>query len=210
MKAFGKPLSAEEEKEMLKRLGQGDAEARNILVERNMRLVAHIAKKYSIGDWDMEDLISIGTIGLIKGINSFKQDKNIKLATYAAKCIDNEILMMLRSEKRRQGDVSIYDPVGKDKEGNEINIIDVVSAESPDIVEDYLRDERIQCIQKNIDKVLTNREKMIIIKRYGLTGEDAVAQSELATEIGISRSYVSRIEKRALEKLKKLLWECGL
>lgn len=205
MKAFEKPLSANEEKEMIERFHNGDIEARNILVERNMRLVAHMVKKYLTADRDTDDLISVGTIGLIKAVNSFKPDKSIRLATYAAKCIDNELLMMLRAEKRKSKEVSIYEPIGKDKEGNEISLIDVVGEQKEDVVEDYIFAQRVVCLYNNLDKVLNEREKKVVIWRYGLNGEEPLTQSELAVELGISRSYISRIEKKALLKLKKLL-----
>lgn len=205
LKTFKKPLSAEEEKEILERFFNGDAEAKNILIEKNMRLVAHMAKKYGGLDTDIEDVISVGTIGLIKAVNSFKKDKNIKFATYAAKCIDNEILMMLRSQKRKSKEVSLYEPVGTDKEGNEISIIEIIGEENTDIVEKFIFEERIKCINKNFNEVLTKREKTIIIKRYGLYGNNQMTQSELAEELGISRSYVSRIEKKALFKLREVL-----
>lgn len=190
---------------MLHRLKQGDIEARNVLIEKNMRLVAHMTRKYITADREIEDLISVGTIGLIKAINSFKPDKNIRLATYAAKCIDNEILMMLRAEKRKMNEVSIYEPVGKDKEGNEISIIDVVGEEQVDVVEECIRDQRIKCLEKNMNDVLTKREKMIIINRYGLGDKEEMTQNDLAEKLGISRSYVSRIEKKALSKLRRML-----
>lgn len=190
---------------MLERFHSGDMEARNILIEKNMRLVAHMTKKYASMDRDIDDLISVGTIGLIKAINSFKPDRSIRLATYAAKCIDNELLMMLRAEKRKMKEVSIYDPIGTDKEGNEISIIDVIGEEKEDVVEDYIFLQRVGCLYDYMDTVLTKREKMIIIKRYGLNGAEELTQSQIAQELGISRSYVSRIEKKALSKLKKLL-----
>ena len=205
MKSFEKPLSAEEEKEILECLYNGDNKARDILVEKNMRLVAHMTKKYSTPDRDVRDLISVGTVGLIKAINSFKPDKGIRFATYAAKCIDNELLMMLRSEKKKSREVSIYEPIGTDKEGNEISIIEIVSDEEKDIVEDCIFDERIACLYKKMGRVLNKREMTVISERYGLFGNDEKTQCELAKELGISRSYVSRIEKKALEKLKKLL-----
>ncbi len=207
LKAFDKPLSLEEEKDMLSRFHKGDMEARNVLVERNMRLVAHMVKKYSVGDRDVEELISVGTIGLIKAVNSFKPDKSIRLATYAAKCIDNEILMMLRQERRRMNEMSIYEPVGSDKEGNEISLIDVISDEEVDVVEDCMCAQQMQCLKKNIKKCLNKRELLIIVNRYGLGGGEPMTQSELAKAMGISRSYVSRIEKRALEKLREVLAE---
>ena len=196
MKAFEKPLSAKEEKEMIERFHNGDMEARNILVERNMRLVAHMVKKYLQADRDTDDLISVGTIGLIKAVNSFKPDKSIRLATYAAKCIDKE--------------VSMYEPIGKDKEGNEISLIDIVGEEKEDVVEDCLFAQRVLCLYQNLDKVLNEREKTIIIRRYGLNGKEPMTQSELADRLGISRSYISRIEKKALLKLKKLLEDAKL
>lgn len=205
MKAFDKPLSAKEEKEMIERFHNGDIEARNILIERNMRLVAHIVKKYLTAEREADDLISVGTIGLIKAVNSFKPDKSIRLATYAAKCIDNELLMMLRMEKRKSKEVSIYEPIGKDKEGNEISLIDVVGEEKENVVEDYIFAQRVVCLYNNIDKVLSEREKEVIVRRYGLDGNDPITQNELAQQLGISRSYISRIEKKALQKLKKLL-----
>lgn len=205
LKTFEKPLSPDEEKEILRRFCEGDASQRNVLIEKNMRLVAHMVKKYNDKERDIDDLISVGTIGLIKAVDSFKPDKNIKFATYAAKCIDNEILMMLRSEKKKIREVSIYEPIGTDKEGNEISIIEIVGDDTEDVVEGHIRKQRVECLKKNIDKVLTKREKMIIIKRYGLFETDEMTQSELAKTLGISRSYVSRIEKKALGKLKNLL-----
>ncbi len=196
MKAFDKPLSAKEEKEMIERFHNGDIEARNILIERNMRLVAHMVKKYLTAEREADDLISVGTIGLIKAVNSFKPDKSIRLATYAAKCIDNELLMMLRMEKRKSKEVSIYEPIGKDKEGNEISLIDVVGEEKENVVEDYIFAQRVVCLYNNIDKVLSEREKEVIVRRYGLDGNDPITQNELAQQLGISRSYISRIEKR--------------
>ena len=155
-------------------------------------------------------LISIGVIGLIKAVNSFKPDKSIRLATYAAKCIDNELLMMLRMEKRKSKEVSMYEPIGKDKEGNEISLIDIVGEEKEDVVEDCLFAQRVLCLYQNLDKVLNEREKTIIIRRYGLNGKEPMTQSELADRLGISRSYISRIEKKALLKLKKLLEDAKL
>lgn len=199
------PLSAKEEQEMLERSMAGDITARNILIEKNMRLVAHMIKKYISKDRETQDLISVGTIGLIKAVNSFKPEKSIKLATYAAKCIDNELLMMLRAEKRKSKEVSMYDPIGTDKEGNEISLIEIVGEETADIVDDYIFSQRIECIRKNIDNILTKREQIIIKYRYGLHDGKEYTQNELANMLGISRSYVSRIEKKALEKLKKML-----
>ena len=205
MKSFEKPLSAQEEEIMLKRCRRGDLQARNLLIEKNMRLVAHMTKKYASPERDIQDLISVGTIGLIKAINSYKPEKGIRLATYAAKCIDNELLMLLRTEKKKAREVSLYEPIGTDKEGNEISIIEIISDEKPDIVEDYINLERIKIIKKYIQNVLTYREYHIIINRYGLFNCNEKTQNEIAKDMGISRSYVSRIEKRALEKLKHLL-----
>lgn len=205
MKSFEKPLSADEEKEILELFRGGDSRARDILIEKNMRLVAHMTKKYSTPDRDIQDLISVGTVGLIKAINSFKPDKGIRLATYAAKCIDNELLMMLRAEKKKAREVSIYEPIGTDKEGNEISIIEIVGDDEPDIVGDYIFSQRIACLKKKMNTVLNERERAIIVNRYGLFGNEEKTQCDMARELGISRSYVSRIEKKALEKLKKLL-----
>ena len=205
MKSFEKPLSAQEEEIMLKRCRRGDLQARNLLIEKNMRLVAHMTKKYASPERDIQDLISVGTIGLIKAINSYKPEKGIRLATYAAKCIDNELLMILRTEKKKSREVSLYEPIGTDKEGNEISIIEIISDEEPDIVEDYINLERMKIIKKYIQNVLTYREYNIIINRYGLFNCNEKTQNEIAKDMGISRSYVSRIEKRALEKLKHLL-----
>lgn len=205
MKSFEKPLSADEEKEILELFRGGDSRARDILIEKNMRLVAHMTKKYSTPDRDIQDLISVGTVGLIKAINSFKPDKGIRLATYAAKCIDNELLMMLRAEKKKAREVSIYEPIGTDKEGNEISIIEIVGDDEPDIVGDYIFSQRIACLKEKMNTVLNERERAIIVNRYGLFGNEEKTQCDMARELGISRSYVSRIEKKALEKLKKLL-----
>lgn len=205
MKTFDKPLSTQEEKEMLERFQNGDLEARNILIEKNMRLVAYMIKKYATVDRDAEDLMSVGTIGLIKAVNSFKMDKKIRFATYAAKCIDNELLMMLRAEKRKSKEVSMYEPIGTDKEGNEISLIEIVGEEKQDVVENYLFSQRIECLYQNLEKILTPREQLIITKRYGLFGEKEQTQNMLADELHISRSYVSRIEKKALDKLKEML-----
>ncbi len=203
MRAFPKPLSAKEEKECLARCLAGDKKAREKLIERNLRLVAYIAKKYNTADKDLEDLISIGTIGLIKGIDSFDKSKNIRLATYAARCIDNELLMMLRSEKKTAKDVYLYDSIGKDKEGNEINLIDVIEYHDEDVVERVMREEYISKLADGIEKVLSEREKEIIYLRYGLCGRKETTQREIAKKYKISRSYVSRIEKKALVKLRK-------
>lgn len=205
MKVFEKPLSEQEEKEMLIRSRNGDIEARNILVEKNMRLVAHMIKKYACAEKDTQDLISVGTIGLIKAVNTFNPDKKIRLATYAAKCIDNEILMMLRNDKKKMQELSLYEPIGTDKEGNDITFIDVVGDETRDDVGEMLTAEQLKCIYDNMDNILTEREKTITIGRFGLFGSKEMTQNELAAKLNISRSYVSRIERHALNKLYALL-----
>ena len=202
---FEKPLSEQEEKEMLIRSRNGDIEARNILVEKNMRLVAHMIKKYACAEKDTQDLISVGTIGLIKAVNTFNPDKKIRLATYAAKCIDNEILMMLRNDKKKMQELSLYEPIGTDKEGNDITFIDVVGDETRADVGEMLTAEQLKCIYDNMDNILTEREKTIIIGRFGLFGSKEMTQNELAAKLNISRSYVSRIERHALNKLYALL-----
>ena len=208
MQSFPKPLSAKEEKECIARCRAGDREARNCLIEKNLRLVAYIAKKYNMGDKDMDDLISIGTIGLIKGIDTFDDTKNIRLATYAARCIDNELLMMLRSEKKTAKDVYLYDSIGSDKEGNEISLIDVIEYTDEDVVERVTLEEHISRLEEYVEEALNAREKEIIRMRYGLRGSKEKTQREIAQIYGISRSYVSRIEKKALEKPRKC-YEAG-
>ena len=202
LKTFPKPLTLEEEKIYLDKYKEGDKNARDILIERNLRLVAHIAKKYNQVDRDMEELISVGTIGLIKAINSFNGSKGNKLVTYASKCIDNEILMMMRNEKKRQRDVSLYEPVGTDREGNEINLLDIIENNEKDMSEEYAKKEDIKWLYTKIDEVLTNREKSIIVMRYGLYGGTEFTQREVAKILNISRSYVSRIEKKAIQILR--------
>ena len=198
--AFPDPLTPEEEEYYLNQMAQGDTGAREKLIEHNLRLVAHIVKKYQNQSDDKEDLISIGTIGLIKAIDSFSPDKGTKLATYAARCIDNEILMLFRSTKKMRNDVSLYDPIGFDKEGNEICLIDVVKDEEKDINDVIIQQLAIEKIDKNLD-ALTERERDIIIRRFGLGNHEEETQQEIAKSYNISRSYVSRIEKRALMKL---------
>lgn len=198
--AFPNPLTPEEEEYYLNQMAQGDKEAREKLIEHNLRLVAHIVKKYQNQTDDKEDLISIGTIGLIKAIDSFSPDKGTKLATYAARCIDNEILMLFRSTKKMRNDVSLYDPIGFDKEGNEIRLIDVVRDEEKDLNDVIIQQLAIEKIEKNLNS-LTLRERDIIIRRFGLQNHEEETQQEIARSYGISRSYVSRIEKRALMKL---------
>ncbi|HHU74858.1 MAG TPA: RNA polymerase sporulation sigma factor SigK [Clostridiales bacterium] len=203
MKSFPKPLSTKEEAEYLRRCKEGDKEARDKLIEHNLRLVAHIVKKYNMIDKETDDLISIGTIGLIKAIDTFDDEKGIRLATYASRCIDNELLMMLRSGKRLSKEVYLYDPIGSDREGNEINLLDIIEEAEIDIVENIVLEEDIKKLYHMIGEVLTDREREIISLRYGLRNRREVTQREIANKLGISRSYVSRIEKKALKKLRE-------
>lgn len=198
--AFPQPLSSQEETKYIKAMLNGDKEARDKLIEHNLRLVAHIVKKFDNTGEDTEDLISIGTIGLIKGVESFSVDKGTKLATYAARCIENEILMHLRALKKVKKDVSLHDPIGQDKEGNEISLIDILEAESENIIEFIRLNMEINKMQ-DFFQVLDDREKEVIIYRYGLHDKDEMTQREIAKKLNISRSYVSRIEKRALMKV---------
>lgn len=199
--AFPQPLTEEEEAKHLHRMAEGDPQSRNKLIEHNLRLVAHIVKKFDNTGEDLEDLISIGTIGLIKAIESFRPNKGTKLATFAARCIENEILMHLRSLKKTRKDVSLHDPIGTDKEGNEITLIDILGTEADDIVDAVQLKIEKSKIYRNLD-ILDDREKEVVIGRFGLeAGGEERTQREIAKELGISRSYVSRIEKRALMKL---------
>ena len=206
--SFPKPLSRAEEQEYLARWAQGDVEARNLLVEHNLRLVAHIMKKYYTQTDDVDDLISIGTIGLIKGVNTYKPDKGVRLATYASRCIENEILMHFRSRKKSAGDVSLSDALEVDGDGSGLSIMDVVAQED-DMAERIGNAELCQELLRSIETSLTKREAKIIRLRYGLDGAAPMTQKETAQMCGISRSYVSRIEKKALEKLRLSLGESG-
>lgn len=197
---FLQPLSKEDEEKYINLMLEGNKEARNKLIEHNLRLVAHIVKKFEKKNIDSDDLISIGTIGLIKGIDSYNNDKATKITTYAARCIENEILMYFRSNKKNLNNVSLNDSIGYDKDGNEINLIDVLKDNSPDINEVLHTKDNIKLLTKYLS-LLTAREKEIIIKRYGLMGSDEYTQKEIAKQLKISRSYVSRIEKRALTKI---------
>lgn len=203
MKTFLTPLTMEQESECLKKMKNGDLEARNELIERNMRLVAHVAKKYQSPEDEMEDLISIGTIGLIKAVETYKEDYGSRLATYAARCIDNELLMHFRAKKKTSKEVSLYEPIGTDKEGNQIQLLDVVVSEDEDVVELLEQDRKVRRLNEIIPQTLSGRELFIIINRYGLYGKKTMTQREIARKLGISRSYVSRIEKRAIEKLRQ-------
>jgi len=206
LKTFEKPLTSEEEAEYIRLLREGIGEesrrAKEILIERNLRLVAHIAKKYQNADEDMEDLISIGCIGLIKAVDTFDAGKG-RLATYACRCIDNELLMLLRGKKKMSREVSLFEPIGQDKEGNEIHLVDVIEQQQPDIVDRMETVNNIRTLLKLIDECLTEREREILILRYGLGGMPEATQSEIGVKLGISRSYVSRIEKKALGKLRE-------
>ena len=201
--AFPKPLSAREERECVERMANGDIEARNTLIEHNLRLVAHIAKKYSGSVRDSEDLISLGTIGLIKGISSYDASKGTRLATYASRCIENEILMLMRSNRKTQGDVSLNDPIGTDKEGNQILLMDIIGTDEEDVIKEIDRKMNVKKLYRDINALLDEREKEIICLRYGLMGNDEKTQREIADLLGKSRSYVSRIETKAISKLKE-------
>ena len=202
MKSFQKPLSTKEEQQYLYAWKQGDVQARDILIEHNLRLVAHIVKKYSNSDKDVEDMISIGTIGLIKAIDTFQVEKGIRLATYASCCIENELLMLFRSEKKMSRDVSLLEPIGADKEGNEICLLDIIESEPVNVAEQMDMRNNIQKLGIFMKRVLSKREQDILILRYGLFGRKEMTQREIAVQMGISRSYVSRIEKKALKKLR--------
>lgn len=206
METFQKPLTQEEEAGYIRLLRSGSPEeaeqAQKILVERNLRLVVHIVKKYQNAYGEIEDFISIGCIGLIKAIRTF-DDKKGRLATYACRCIENELLMFLRGKKKSSREVSLFEPIGQDKEGNEIHLVDVIEQDQPDIVENMELDGDIRRLFDLIDESLTDRERQILVMRYGLYGNREVTQSEIGQALGISRSYVSRIEKKALSKLRE-------
>ncbi|NLP13850.1 MAG: RNA polymerase sporulation sigma factor SigK [Clostridium sp.] len=203
--SFPQPLTHEEEQYYLKLLKEGDEEARNILIERNLRLVAHIVKKYNSTSNECDDLISIGTIGLIKAIATFNHEKGTRLATYAARCIENQILMQIRSSKKIQSEVSLQDPIGTDRDGNEITLIDVIGNESESIVEEVELKMQVKRLYNKMKEVLKKREKLVLELRYGLISGTSKTQREIAKMLGISRSYVSRIEKKAIKKLGKEL-----
>ncbi len=203
MKTFLPPLTQPEEKEYIARMKSGSLEAKHVLVERNMRLVAHIVKKYQNVDEETEELISIGTIGLIKAVGTYNDTRGSRLATYAARCIDNELLMYLRAKRKTSREVSLYEPVGTDKEGNQIRLLDICESDDPDVVETLDMRWRIDLLREMIPRILHGRERQIIILRYGLDQERPLTQREIAARIGISRSYVSRIEKKALKRLRE-------
>ena len=203
MKTFLPPLTQQEEKEYVARMKAGSLEAQHILIERNMRLVAHIVKKYQNMNEETEELISIGTIGLIKAVGSYNDTRGSRLATYAARCIENELLMYFRSKRKHSREVSLYEPVGVDKEGNQIRLLDICEMQDPDIVEELEQQRRIACLQELLPRVLHGREREIILMRYGIDRSKPLTQREIAQKIGISRSYVSRIEKKALKRLRE-------
>ena len=205
MNTFLSPLSKEQEKICLDKLAQNDKEARDELILHNMRLVAHVTKKYAAGEEDTQELISIGTIGLIKAVSSFKPDYGNRFATFAIRCIENEILMYFRNKRKSRGDVSIFEPIGTDKEGNQIHLVDVIENDQNDVLEDISLANDLKKLKNGMKQMLSKREYYILVKRFGLDGNDELTQRQIAKELGISRSYVSRIEKAALKKLKKML-----
>jgi len=202
VQSFPHPLTTQEEEKMLKGMRTGDMSCRNRLIEHNLRLVAHVVKKYANTGYETDDLISIGTIGLMKAVDSFDAEKGIRLATYASRCIENELLMLFRGAKKQSKEVYLYDPIGSDKEGNTIRLMDVCVAEETDILERIEEEMNLKKLNGYIANVLTKREQEIISLRYGLNGNRETTQREIAEKLHISRSYVSRIEKKALKKLK--------
>ena len=203
---FPKPLDEKEEEKYLQLLKTGDKKAKSILIERNLRLVAHIVKKYQIPNKDIDELISIGTVGIIKAIDSFDVTKGTRLATYASRCIENEILMLFRNNKKQKSETFLQDPIGVDKEGNEISLIDVLSSEKDSVIDKVEMKLQIKALYNKMNSALTEREGEILKMRYGLKDGKCKTQREIAGMLGISRSYVSRIEKKALKKLKKELY----
>ena len=205
MQTFHHPLSPEEESYYLQKAKAGDLSARNILVEYNLRLVAHIVKKYQTGNRSTEDLISIGTIGLIKAINTYDTDKGSKLVTYASRCIENELLMRLRQERKEVREISLYEPIGTDREGNEISLMDVIRIDEENVLLNVITSESLRNINELFTEVLDDREQQVIALRYGLYDNQELTQKEISNLLHISRSYVSRIEKKALLKLRSAL-----
>ena len=208
MKTFLKPLTAREERECLERLKEGDQEAKMALIEHNMRLVAHVAKKYQYTDYETEDLLSVGTIGLIKAVNTFNADRGSRLATYAAKCVENEILMLLKKNKKYSREVSLYEPIGVDKDGETVSLVDVVEAENRNTLDELILDQDVKELYQAFKQCLRPNEQTVVQMRYGLFGGKEYTQREIAQAMGISRSYVSRIEKKAVEKLRRGM-ECA-
>ncbi|HJB81854.1 MAG TPA: RNA polymerase sporulation sigma factor SigK [Candidatus Mediterraneibacter intestinavium] len=202
MRSFPNPLTPAEEKYYIQKYTEGDLEAKHILIERNLRLVAHVLKKYQNLEEDPEDLLSIGTIGLIKAVVTFDPNKGNRLAAYASRCIDNEILMHIRARRKSGKEISLYEPIGTDREGNEVRLYDVMETEEPDIPEKIDLKENIQKLYEKVESELSQREKLVLKMRYGLYNGEQYTQREIARQLGISRSYVSRIEKSAVQKLR--------
>lgn len=202
MQSFPQPLSAAQETVYLRQYQNGDMHARDILIERNLRLVAHIVKKYMNSGKETDEMISVGIVGLVKSVNTYNFEKGSRLATYAARCIDNELLMLMRGDRKLSREVSLYDPIGTDKEGNEITLLSILEHEDEDIIDQLDKKQSLRKLSKILSKVLTPREYFVVIRRYGLYGHHETTQRELAEQLNISRSYVSRIEKKALEKLR--------
>lgn len=202
LKSFPQPLTAAEEREYLQKYTEGDLEAKHILIERNLRLVAHIVKKYQSYEEEAEDLLSIGTIGLIKAVVTFNPEKCVRLGTYAARCIENEILMYLRAKKKSSKEISLYEPIGTDREGNEIQLFDIIETEETDAHKKVELSDDIQILYERVESELSPRERLVLKMRYGLYNGEEYTQREIAKQLGISRSYVSRIEKSAIEKLR--------
>lgn len=203
MKSFPQPLTAAEENYYMQKYTEGDLEAKHVLIERNLRLVAHIVKKYQTLEEDNEDLLSIGTIGLIKAVVTFNPDKSVRLGTYAARCIENEILMNLRARKKSSREVSLYEPIGTDREGNEIQLFDIIETNEDDAYRKAELKDDIKTLYRKVESELSPRERLVLKMRYGLYNEEEYTQREIAKHLGISRSYVSRIEKSAIEKLRE-------
>ena len=202
MQSFPQPLSAAQETVYLRQYQHGDMHARDNLIERNLRLVAHIVKKYMNSGKETDEMISVGIVGLVKAVNTYNFEKGSRLATYAARCIDNELLMLMRGDRKLSREVSLYDPIGTDKEGNEITLLSILEHEDEDIIDQLDKKQSLRKLSKILSKVLTPREYFVVIRRYGLYGHHETTQRELAEQLNISRSYVSRIEKKALEKLR--------
>lgn len=202
MQSFPQPLSAAQETVYLRQYQNGDMHARDILIERNLRLVAHIVKKYMNSGKETDEMISVGIVGLVKAVNTYNFEKGSRLATYAARCIDNELLMLMRGDRKLSREVSLYDPIGTDKEGNEITLLSILEHEDEDIIDQLDKKQSLRKLSKILSKVLTPREYFVVIRRYGLYGHHETTQRVLAEQLNISRSYVSRIEKKALEKLR--------
>ena len=203
MKSFPNPLTPSEEKYYMQKYTEGDLQAKHVLIERNLRLVAHVIKKYQYLDEDPEDLISIGTIGLIKAVVTFNPDNGNRLAAYASKCVENEILMYLRAKKKTSKEISLYEPIGTDREGNEIKLYDIIETDEADVPEKIHLKENIQKLYDKVENELSQRERLVLKMRYGLYNGEEYTQREIARQLGISRSYVSRIEKSAVEKLRE-------